>query len=247
MSLPAKVAADVKREFVRLIEEGRAILADVRMIGGGTRTDWVTKRTVPIPRSPVVDRARFEKWRTSCLVLFLRIMQRESPHWPLVADFEKLKARQDHTEFAVARLESLQGAFDSGMLEPIVKAIEAELAADYMGQAEGLLAEGQSGKFDHVPAAVLAGAVLEKALRTLCEQHEPPIATRKDNGAPKMMDMMISELRKAGVFNKTKEPQLRGWAAIRNRAAHGEFEEFTRGDVEEMLSGVNRFLAEHRG
>ena len=26
-----------------------------------------------------------------------------------------------------------------------------------MGQAEGLLKEGQPGKFDHIPAAVLAG------------------------------------------------------------------------------------------
>ncbi len=40
---------------------------------------------------------------------------------------------------------------------------EAEIAADYMGQAEELLNEGSSGKYDHVPAAVLAGAVLEKS------------------------------------------------------------------------------------
>ncbi len=53
-----------------------------------------------------------------------------------------------------------------------------------MGQAEQLLDEGQSGKYDHVPAAVLSGAVLEKALRTLCGKQVPPIATVNSKGEP---------------------------------------------------------------
>ncbi|HKM58502.1 MAG TPA: hypothetical protein VJX28_07125 [Chthoniobacterales bacterium] len=54
--------------------------------------------------------------------------------------------------------------------------MEAEVAADYMGQAEGLLKEGQPGKFDHVSAAVLAGAALEKTLRTFCNEQPPPVS-----------------------------------------------------------------------
>ena len=65
-------------------------------------------------------------------------------------------------------LEAFRDDFEQGFLDDILLKVEAEVAADYMGQAESLLKEGQPGKFDHVPAAVLAGAVLEKALKTLC-------------------------------------------------------------------------------
>jgi len=32
---------------------------------------------------------------------------------------------------------------------------------------------------------------------------------------------------------------------IRNPAAHGEFDQFTRGDVEAMIPGINTFLADY--
>ena len=45
------------------------------------------------------------------------------------------------------------------------RAGEAEIAGNYMSQAEGLLKEGVPGKCDHVPAAVLSGAVLGSSSR----------------------------------------------------------------------------------
>ena len=114
-----------------------------------------------------------------------------------------------------------------------------------MGQAEQLLEEGQSGKFDHVPAAVLSGAVLEKALKTLCDLQQPAIPVLKSDGEPKKMNLLIDDLKKAGLFNEAKAKQLRAWTAIRNHAAHGEFDQFNRKDVEQMIAGVNNFLADY--
>lgn len=131
------------------------------------------------------------------------------------------------------------------MLEDLTEMIEANVAADYLGQAEQLLAEGQPGKFDHVPAAVLAGAILEDALRRLCQRQTPPIPTTKSDGSPKTLDPLIADLQKANVYNKMKGDQLRSWAKIRNYAAHGEFNQFTRQDVEQMLTGVKDFLANY--
>jgi len=150
-------------------------------------------------------------------------------------------------EYLLAKMRSMKEDFEGGFLDDIGWQVESEIAADYMGQAERLLAEGQPGKYDHVPAAVLAGAVLEKALRTLCEGHEPRIQTTKANGEPKTMNPMIDDLKKAEVYNEMKAKQLRAWAAVRNHAAHGEFDQFTRGDVEDMISGVNRFLGDELG
>ena len=113
-----------------------------------------------------------------------------------------------------------------------------------MEQAEGLLKEGQSGKYDHVPAAVLAGAVLEKSLRSLCDKQVPPVPTLNSKGEQKTLNPLIDDLKKSGLFNESKAKQLRAWAAIRNHAAHGEFDQFNRTDVEQLLQGVNNFLAD---
>jgi hypothetical protein len=127
----------------------------------------------------------------------------------------------------------------------VASQIEAAIAADYMGQAEQLLSEGQSGKFDHVPAAVLAGAVLEKALRTLCGQQLPSIPVVTSKGEPKTLNPLIDDLKKAGVFNELRAKQLRAWADIRNKAAHGEFDQFHKADVEQMIKGISNFLADY--
>ena len=47
------------------------------------------------------------------------------------------------------------------------------------------------------------------------------------------------------VFNKLVFKNLKVWADIRNKAAHGRFKEFTRHDVELMLPGVQQFLSVH--
>ena len=145
----------------------------------------------------------------------------------------------------VSTLKALKEDFEKGFLGNLLLQIEAEISADYMGQAERLLKERQSGKYDHVPAAVLAGAVLEKSLRTLCDNHTPPIPTVNSKGELKTLNPLIDDLKKVGVFNELKAKQLRAWADIRNKAAHGEFEKFTRSDVEGMIKGIGDFLAVH--
>ncbi len=116
-----------------------------------------------------------------------------------------------------------------------------------MGQADELLVEGQSGKNDHVPAAVLAGAVLEKTLRTLCQKQKPSIPTTNAKGNPLTLSPLIVALKKADVFKQTMAAQLEAWAHIRNKAAHGEFDQFTRQDVEAMIAGIKNILANYLG
>jgi REP element-mobilizing transposase RayT len=52
----------------------------------------------------------------------------------------------------------------------------------------------------HVPAAVLVGAVLEKALRKMCDSQQPPILKSKPNGEPKTLNPLIDELKASGVY-----------------------------------------------
>lgn len=132
-----------------------------------------------------------------------------------------------------------------GNLTNLEEVIEGAIISDYMEQAEQLLGEGISGQYDYVPAAVLAGAVLEDALRRLCTRRTPSISINKHDGRPKTMGTLIDDLKGIGLFNELKAKQLRAWADIRNAAAHGRFNDFTRADVDQMLSGIENFLADY--
>jgi hypothetical protein len=142
-------------------------------------------------------------------------------------------------------ISGLKSDYEAGMLVNLSRIVEANVSADYLGQAEQLLKEGQSGKYDHVPAAVLTGAILEDALRRLCQRQNPPIPLVNTKGEPKTLNPLIDDLKKANIYNELKAKQLRSWADIRNAAAHGEFGNFTRHDVEQMLLGVQNFLANY--
>ncbi|MEQ9032431.1 MAG: hypothetical protein RLP44_27180 [Aggregatilineales bacterium] len=163
----------------------------------------------------------------------------------LVEDVSKKASTRAGSEGILGILRGLKSDYEAGLLQSLSQMIEANLASDYMGQAEQLLGEGVSGQHDYVPAAVLAGAVLENSLRTLCQRHSPPIDTVKPNGVKKTLDPLITDLQKANVFNTAKAAQLKSWAKTRNSAAHGEFTEFNRKDVEAMILGVKNFIADY--
>jgi hypothetical protein len=59
------------------------------------------------------------------------------------------------------------------------------------------------------------------------------------------MNTLVDALKRRQVFNEVQAKQLRAWAAIRNSAAHGKFEEFTRHQVAQMIEGITAFIAQH--
>src|SRR6266849_2006827 len=162
---------------------------------------------------------RLSRWKTNCVTLLAPFAKKGTKAKEQIDVFTNTGGKKPEVQYCLGILEAFRDDFDKGFLDDFAVRIEAELAADYMGQAESLLHEGQKGKFDHVPAAVLAGAVLEKSLRTLCQQQDPkiPIATSKDDC--KTLNPLIDDLRKAGLYNELKAKQLRSWADIRNKAA----------------------------
>lgn len=192
-----------------------------------------------------VDRTEFEEVRVQVLSLLDMLGSSSNTHLEklyqrvLKLNYEDIERRE-----LAGILSGLKKSVNAGLLVNISHQIEAKIAADYLGQAEGLLQEGQLGKYDHVPAAVLTGSILENSLRTLCKRASPEISTMKANGEPKTLNTLIDDLKKANLFNELKAKQLRSWADIRNAAAHGEFDKFKREDVEQMLTGVRNFLTD---
>ncbi|MEP1061830.1 MULTISPECIES: DUF4145 domain-containing protein [Cyanophyceae] len=188
----------------------------------------------------------YDEWLLNVKSLLDQVIPLTSSHRKLIDENKSFGHAQTYTKARLSVLRAMRKDFELGFLgENLAAQIEAAVASDYLGQAENLLAEGQPGKYDHVPAAVLAGAVLEKALRTLCGNQQPPLLTIDDHGRLLTLNRLIPDLKKAGVYNELMAKQLLAWADIRNKAAHGEFDQFTREQVGLMVQGIGHFLAQH--
>jgi hypothetical protein len=119
--------------------------------------------------------------------------------------------------------------FEGGYLASFRNLVQAELFDSELDQARELLGGGYV-----LPAAVIAGVVLETTLRQMCI--DVGIAVGK-------LDKMNAELAKAGCYNLLMQKRITALADIRNSAAHGNTDRFSRADVEDMLGQVEAFLA----
>jgi hypothetical protein len=199
--------------------------------------------TDPFP-TPLLDSrdAGFHALRMNFISLLQLLSTRQNHMGKMIDDVRKIDIHD--LDVLVGMIMGLKSDYEAGMLDTIANMVEAEVASDYLSQAELLLVEGKSGNYDHLPAAVLTGAILEDTLRRLCQRQSPAIPV-KTGKSYKKMSTMIDDLKKANVYNELKAKQLRAWADIRNSAAHGQFDEFVRSDVEQMLAGVQQFLADY--
>jgi hypothetical protein len=243
MPLPPDIDQLIRTRFEKLVTEAEEVFQkaqeDARQsMPGGIPSGLMREKVV-------LSGSSFDALKTKFLSVLHLLAGGSKSVSMLIMDVHALMNTPSGVDSIVGKIKGLKDDYESGMLINLVEVIEANVVSDYLGQAEGLLKEGQPGKFDHVPAAVLLGAILEDGLRRLCQRQTPPVDIVKPNGEPKMLNLLIDDLKKANVFNELNAKQLRVWAEIRNKAAHGEFEQFTRPDVEQMLTWVQRFLADY--
>jgi len=241
--IPETVRAKLQAQFDALIAEGEAIHRAIQVIPGKWHEPWIrSQEPYQDPDRHVVDWPRFVAWRTRAVSLLIQVVSSSTAHADAPNTFKTLRNSRSELEFGIAALKALRADFTEGFLEDLAAQIESAIAGDYLAQAESLIAGQTPSLYDHLPAAVLAGAVLEKALRTACTSARPPIPTTAPDSKPFMMNRLIDELKKAGVLDEMRAKQLRWYAEIRNKAAHGEFDKFSRSDVEQLLAGTQAFL-----
>lgn len=134
-------------------------------------------------------------------------------------------------------LKALRGDYVAGHMQAIHELIHAEVFADFLEMADYLLEEGYKD-----PGAVLAGGVLEEHLRKLCEKNS--IAILKGN-RPKKADSLNAELAGARVYSKLDQKSVTAWLDLRNKAAHGRYDEYTKEQVALMVQGIRDFLSRY--
>jgi hypothetical protein len=54
---------------------------------------------------------------------------------------------------------------------------------------------------------------------------------------------MNADLANAGTYNKLRQKQVTSWLAIRNAAAHGQYQDYTREDVGTLIAAVEQFIS----
>lgn len=135
---------------------------------------------------------------------------------------------------ALGYVHAARDDYAGGHIIKLRRLIEAEVFDDFLEQAEHLLANGY-----FQAAAVVVGCVLEVAMRKICAKHSIQLPDK-----PKL-DWMNSELAKKGAYSKLVQKEVTAKSDIRNSAAHGQWDQFTREDVDGMLAWVRRFVSEH--
>jgi len=138
----------------------------------------------------------------------------------------------------VGVVDSLRADAAAGYLESQRELIHGELFADFLEMAQHLLDEGYKD-----PAAVVAGSSLEVHLRQL-SQKAGIEADLSVGGAisAKKADRLNSELAKAGVYSKLDQKNVTAWLDLRNKAAHGHYDQYEAAQVALLISGVRDFI-----
>lgn len=233
MPLPQEIDEMIRKSLDDLIEKGNVLLQELDSDDSA------------FERSEINFVASYKELITSSF----RLMEIMPSSEGTINDFEVLEDQVFPTindvSTIIGRLRGEKYNYLNGLAINMEEQIANSISMDYMGQAEALLGEGTHGQYDHIPAAVLCGAVLENRLRSYCEKQVPRIETTKTGGELKTLGSLIGELDRVKAFDKQTRKMLRAWADIRNAAAHGRDDEFTREQVELMLLGVNGFLANH--
>lgn len=182
------------------------------------------------------DSGDYLRFRTEALNLVKRICGESSSHFQELYRLAESNYSLHSSHLIVHFLGVVEAAkhdLENGLLLDMRALISAELLGDFIDQAELLLNQGY-----YVPAASLAGAVLEDTLRKLCELQNILVAEKTK------IDRLNVDLVKAGIYNKLVQKRITVLADIRNNADHGHFDEFKREDVDDMVKWIRRFTSD---
>jgi len=210
----------VLAELKRLVEQGERV--------EGTKFKYELS-------DPMVDTTLYAEWVTSVLSLLGRVFGRDSDYYQ-----HAIKYRDNpcgwaaHAEQVQGILAAAKADFEAGYFSDVRQLVAAEMFDDFLEGAEYLRSNGF-----YIPAASLAGAVLEDTLRRL---HSKQIG--QWTGESKI-SRLNDALHKAGVYPQPQWRQIQAWGDLRNDADHGNFQNISAADVERMIGGLRDFVTKY--
>ncbi len=179
---------------------------------------------------------------TRGLAVIQRIVGKNSEYYKSIEEyFEKNILIVNRIKFVMGALDALYQDIKRDYLKSISELIHGDIFSDYLDMAKHLLEEDYKDA-----SAVIGGSTLEEHLRKLCEKNDVEINLSTPKGIkPKKADTMNADLTKAEIFSKTQQKQVTAWLGIRNDAAHGHYDNYTKEEVKNMLSGLTDFFVNY--
>ena len=185
----------------------------------------------------IVNNELFQEFRSSTLSFLEKTFGEKHTFYK---EFEK-KVKDTYkyeTEEGRGILKAVKNEIEGGWIFTVKGLVSAEIFSDFLEMAEYLLKEGFKDA-----SAVMVGSVLEEHLRQLCHKKGIPVERIKDGKSlPKKADLLNSELTASELYNKLDQKSITTWLDLRNKAAHGIYDEYSKEQVELMLQGVINFM-----
>jgi hypothetical protein len=178
-----------------------------------------------------VNQIEFHEWRAASLSFLTRVFGPDHPHTKLHTEkvsFEDI----DDTHYGIAILRAARQDIEGGHLKSIESLVSADVFSNFLEMASHLLEQGYKDA-----AAVLGGAVLEDGLRRVARAKGIQVKPSDDLSA------LNHKLADAGTYNRLMQKRVQVWAEVRNRAAHGQFDQYDSALVGETLRGIADFLS----
>ena len=192
----------------------------------------------PNPRNvigfPTLARQEYANWRSQSLAFLTDLLGSDHVY---TKDFREKTEDAAYTSSAEAGrgiLRAVLEDIDQGFIETVRRLIAAELFSDFFEQAEHLLENGYMA-----PAASLAGAVLENGLRSMANQSGITVKERDD------LSSLNQKLADKETYSRLVQKKVQVWTDVRNLADHGKFDEFSEGDVRDLIKGAQSLLADY--
>lgn len=188
-----------------------------------------------------VDMTLFYEFKASSVSFLRTVFKTDHPIYnEFVKGCDSSTSRD--AEKGLAILRAAKSEIDGGWLTTVKDLLSAEIFSDFLEMAEYLLNQ----KYKDA-SAVIIGSVLEEHLRNLCIKKEIPTETEKDGKKDyKKADRLNQDLYSSTIYNKLDNKNITSWLDLRNKAAHGQYEEYNFDQVKMMFSGVLEFTSRVR-
>ena len=212
------MAQKILDRFSSLVNEGNSIYQKFESSGSGYNAEL---------------NSDFIEWQMKSKNI-LNITCGEESHY--LSQFKtNLKAGMGDTNISILNrlipiLRAAEDDLKNGFLITIKQLVQADVFDSELEQAKSLLQNGYKNA-----AAVIAGTVLETAIKEICLNNGIELDRKK-------LTHLNDELAKAGIYNKLQQKQITALADIRNNAAHGDYDQFTQEHVERMIEDIEKFL-----
>jgi hypothetical protein len=221
------------------MENSKAIERAEKLILFGNeieKTQW--KRQVGRSTYIYVDNGKMAAFRSSCLSFIKLFYGTSHPHF---IEFENSTKNHYLGNLAagVGIMIAIKEEIAEGWLTTYKGLVSSEIFSNFIEMSEHLLEQGYKD-----PAAVVLGSVLEEHLRQLCLKFKVDIKIEVNGKfVPKKADTLNANLVKAGAYNVLDQKSVTSWLDLRNKAAHGNYIEYSQEQVKLMLQGVLEFIS----